>query len=97
MPYCRVIQCSSAAVVSLVIAPICQAGDSWSFAVHGDMQWQANLDGRNPDTCAVGIIKQLKDQCVAAGVKFVVQVGDLFALGGAILAGKFVRSRRVQR
>ncbi|NTV10820.1 MAG: twin-arginine translocation signal domain-containing protein [Zoogloea sp.] len=50
---------------------------AWSFAVMADTQWLSADDGKNPNTCAVGIITQLQQQFIAKGVKFAVQVGDL--------------------
>lgn len=51
--------------------------EPWSFGLMSDTQWKTNLDGQNPGTVAVGIIKQLNAQFIAHNVKFVVQVGDL--------------------
>ncbi|MEN6429380.1 MAG: metallophosphoesterase [Coriobacteriales bacterium] len=51
--------------------------DAWKFAVMADTQWKANLDGRNPGTCAVGIVNALNAQFIRHGAKFVIQVGDL--------------------
>ncbi|MET0028711.1 MAG: metallophosphoesterase [Candidatus Thiodiazotropha sp.] len=42
-----------------------------------DTQWKANLDGENPETVAVGIIKQINQEFIRHGVEFVIQVGDL--------------------
>lgn len=53
---------------------------AWKFGVMADTQWTTVTygdDGENPHTCAVDIINQLNAQFIAAGVKFVVQVGDL--------------------
>jgi hypothetical protein len=50
---------------------------AWKFGVMADTQWQKNVDGLNPSTCAVGIINLLNARFVHHGVKFVVQVGDL--------------------
>ncbi len=50
----------------------------WSFGVMGDTQWVGeNTDGKNPNSVPVGIIDQINPQLIRAGVKFVVQVGDL--------------------
>ncbi len=54
-----------------------ETSEPWSFAVMSDTQWKSNLDGENPETVAVGIINQLNDQFIDAGVNFVLQVGDL--------------------
>jgi len=51
--------------------------EPFRFGVMSDTQWKADLDGENPNTVAVGIIKQLNAQFINAGVKFVIQVGDL--------------------
>ena len=42
-----------------------------------DTQWTVPDDGKNPGTVAVGIIDQINARFIDAGVKFVVQVGDL--------------------
>jgi hypothetical protein len=50
----------------------------WSFGVMGDTQWTTNENvDKNPGTVAVEIIKQLNQEFIAKGVKFVIQVGDL--------------------
>jgi len=53
------------------------AGAPWKFGLMADTQWKANLDGKNPGTCAVGVINALNAQFIAQGVEFVLQVGDL--------------------
>ncbi len=67
----------AASTLALAIVAGSSAATPWSFGVMSDTQWKANLDGENPDTVAVGIIKQLNDQFVERRVKFVIQVGDL--------------------
>jgi hypothetical protein len=52
-------------------------GKPWKFGVMADTQWNLNLDGQNPGTCAVGIIDLINAQFIAQGVEFVIQVGDL--------------------
>jgi hypothetical protein len=49
----------------------------WKFGVMADTQWQKNIDGLNPSTCAVGVVNLLNAQFVHHDVKFVIQVGDL--------------------
>ena len=49
----------------------------WRFGVMGDTQWTYTSDTANPNSVPVSIINQLNPQFIAAGVKFVVQVGDL--------------------
>lgn len=53
------------------------ASKPWKFAVMDDTQWIGTDDGLNPNTVAVGIIKQLNTEFINKGVKFVVQTGDL--------------------
>jgi len=57
---------------------------SWKFAVMSDTQWIGNDDGKNPNSVAVDIIRQLNQQFISQGVKFVIQVGDLTDSGSAI-------------
>jgi hypothetical protein len=52
-------------------------GGAWKFGVMADTQWKANLDGKNPGTCAVGVITALNAQFIQHGVEFAIQVGDL--------------------
>lgn len=54
-----------------------EAEGPWKFGVMADTQWKANLDGKNPGTCAVDIINKLNAEFINHGVDFVVQVGDL--------------------
>jgi hypothetical protein len=42
-----------------------------------DTQWTETDDGQNPNTVAVGIIRQVDQAFIEAGVKLVVAVGDL--------------------
>lgn len=51
--------------------------EPWRFGIMGDTQWKKNTDGENHDAVAVGIIHQVNRQFIDAGVKFVIQVGDL--------------------
>ncbi|MEI7902167.1 MAG: metallophosphoesterase [bacterium] len=55
----------------------------WKFGVMADTQWTgvAADPANNPNDVAVSIINQLNPQFIAAGVKFVVQVGDLTESG----------------
>jgi len=66
-------------VISLTLfgAAPAAAQQSWSFGVMADTQWDVTDDGQNPNSVAVGIIKQIDPQFINAGVKFVIQVGDL--------------------
>ncbi|MGD0234577.1 MAG: metallophosphoesterase [Syntrophorhabdales bacterium] len=51
--------------------------EPWKFGVMGDTQWTVPDDGKSPNGVPVGIIAQINQQFIGAGVKFVVQVGDL--------------------
>ena len=53
------------------------ATQPWSFGIEADTQWTVADDGKNPNTCSVDIVKQLDQQFIDKGVKFVVEVGDL--------------------
>ncbi len=70
------------AACALALAVCIGAGGAWaapwSFGVMSDTQWiGANADGKNPNSVPVGIIDQINPQIIKAGVKFVIQVGDL--------------------
>jgi hypothetical protein len=67
----------------LALTPSNLLADSWKFGVMSDTQWKANLDGKNPDTVAVGIINQINAEFAKHRVKFVIQVGDLTDDGSA--------------
>ena len=56
----------------------------WRFGVMSDTQWTVPDDGNNPNSVSVGIINQINSQFINAGVKFVVQVGDLTDNGSAL-------------
>ena len=49
----------------------------WKFGVISDSQWTVADDGKNPNTIAANIIKQVDSQLISAGVKLVVAVGDM--------------------
>lgn len=67
----------AAVLLALAGVPIAHA-ESFTFGVIGDTQWSGtDLTGNNVNTVAVNQIKAANEQFVAAGVKFVVQVGDL--------------------
>ncbi|MGB8298573.1 MAG: metallophosphoesterase, partial [Polyangia bacterium] len=55
---------------------------AWKFGVMADTQWTTgDPAGQNPTTVAKSIIDQITPQFIAAGVKFVIQVGDLADTG----------------
>lgn len=64
-------------LAALTIASVSVSGEPWKFGLMSDTQWKGNVDGQNPGTVSVGIIKQINNQFVYHQVKFVVQVGDL--------------------
>jgi hypothetical protein len=51
----------------------------WKFGLMSDTQWTVPDDpaNKNPNGVAVSIIKQINQQFINHGVKFVIQVGDL--------------------
>ncbi|RXK88917.1 metallophosphoesterase [Chlorobaculum sp. 24CR] len=66
------------ALFVLLHAPAAAWAEPWKFGVMGDTQWTcADPSGRNPNTVPVSIIEQVNRQFIDAGVKFVIQVGDL--------------------
>ena len=67
---------------------------AWKFGVMNDTQWTVPDDGYDPDTCAVGIIKQIQRQFIAENVKFVMHVGDLCDNGS--LSGEDIRALYAQ-
>jgi hypothetical protein len=71
------------------------ASTAWKFGMMSDTQWTtADPAGKNPTTVAVSIINQLNPQFIAAGVKFVIQVGDLADTGND--ADETVRAQAAQ-
>ncbi len=51
--------------------------DAWSFGVHGDTQWTIAEDSANPNFVAGSILKQVNDEFINHGVKFVIALGDM--------------------
>lgn len=64
---------------SSIVAPDVKPSTAWSFGVMDDTQWTLATDptGQNPNGVPVSIIKQVNQQMISKGVKFVIQVGDL--------------------
>jgi hypothetical protein len=52
------------------------SAQTWQFGVISDTQWTIAPDGRNPNTTAADVIRQVNQEFIAKGVKFVVAVGD---------------------
>ncbi|MHC1728727.1 MAG: metallophosphoesterase [Syntrophobacteraceae bacterium] len=65
------------AIVLAVFAAANVHAEPWRFGVMADTQWAAVDDGKSPNTVAVGIIDQINREFIKAGVRFVIQVGDL--------------------
>ena len=70
------------------------SSEAWKFAVISDTQWTVTDDGYNPNSSAMGIAAQIQQQLIAAGVKFVIHVGDLCDDGS--IAGEDTRARYAQ-
>jgi hypothetical protein len=82
----------TAAVTSACTPP---ASTAWKFGMMSDTQWTtADPAGQNPTTVSVSIIDQLNPQFIQAGVKFVIQVGDLADTGND--ADETVRAQAAQ-
>ena len=62
----------------LLIAASAAFAAPWKFGVMGDTQWTtSDPNNANPYTVPESIINQINQQFIDAGVKFVIQVGDL--------------------
>jgi hypothetical protein len=74
----RIAALSIAAIVVIASAGSSSA-EPWKFGVMSDTQWTCPTDpaGKNPNGVPVSIIEQINAQFVKAGVRFVIQVGDL--------------------
>lgn len=66
-----------AALGVTIAAPVASWAAPFKFGVLADTQWKTTDATNNPSTVALGIINQIMPQFVNAGVKFVVQVGDM--------------------
>jgi len=68
-----------AAVFAILIAVSSVAAEPWKFGVMSDTQWTCPNDpaAENLHKVAVSIIDQINTQFIKAGVRFVIQVGDL--------------------
>jgi hypothetical protein len=90
-PFCRIAASTGAvlagvALLASVAGPAAAqkkcdrpASQQYSFGVMADTQWTnpPGDDGKNPNSVAVDIIRQLNQQFIQDHVKFVIQVGDL--------------------
>ncbi len=67
-----------AVVLGILIAVGSASAEPWKFGVMSDTQWTTtDPSGKNPNGVSVSIIDQINPQFIKAGVKFVIQVGDL--------------------
>jgi hypothetical protein len=66
-----------ALILAILVGFTSASAEPWKFGVMSDTQWIGTDDGKNPNSVAVDIIKQLNQQFISQGVKFVIQVGDL--------------------
>ena len=75
-------------VLAILIAVGSASAEAWKFGVMDDTQWTPSLNnvptitnadpaGTNPNAVSKSIIDQINPQFIKAGVKFVIQVGDL--------------------
>jgi hypothetical protein len=75
-------------VLALVFAMLMGAGSvfawPWKFGLISDTQWTKQDDGKDPNTCAADIIKQVNQQFIAQAVKLVIAVGDTVDVGSKI-------------
>jgi hypothetical protein len=74
--------CALALVFAMFMGAESVFAKPWSFGVMSDTQWTtADPAGKNPNSVSVSIIKQINQQFINQGVKFVIQVGDLTDAG----------------
>ena len=73
-----------ALVIATGVAVTPAAAAAWKFGVIADTQWTIADDGKNPNTCAADIIKQINQQFINQGVKVVIAVGDTVDRGSQI-------------
>jgi hypothetical protein len=65
-------------VIILLGGAASASAEPWRFGVMGDTQWTTSDPAKaNPFTVPVSVIDQVNRQFIEAGVKFVIQVGDL--------------------
>ena len=68
----------SALALATLFGAVSASAEPWKFGVIDDTQWTcSDPAGQNSNGVPVSIINQINPQFINAGVKFVVQVGDL--------------------
>jgi Calcineurin-like phosphoesterase len=70
--------------LTFIMAATSVSAKPWGFGVISDTQWTIADDGKNPNTCAADIIKQIDAQFIAKHVKLVVHVGDMVNSGSQV-------------
>ncbi len=70
--------------LAVLAAAVGAWAEPWKFGVIADTQWTIGDDGKNPNTCAADIIRQVNRQFIAAGVKLVIHVGDMVNVGSSV-------------
>ncbi|HUL78989.1 MAG TPA: metallophosphoesterase family protein, partial [Vicinamibacteria bacterium] len=76
-PFRPAMLCAAATVI--LVAAGSASAEPWKFGVMSDTQWTISDDpaAKNPHAVAKSIIDQINAQFIRAGVRFVIQVGDL--------------------
>ena len=79
----KLIKTIACLIIALLVLTSPAQAEAWKFGVMGDTQWTCPNDpaGKNPDGVPKSIIDQINRQFIDAGVKFVIQVGDLTETG----------------
>lgn len=73
----RLLGCVVAAMLfSLFLGVQVAQAEPWRFGILADTQWRVEDDGQSPNTVPAGILKQVHQEFIRHGVKFVVAVGD---------------------
>jgi hypothetical protein len=82
-PICFRAMCVLALILALLVGAAAASAEPWRFGVMADTQWTAPTDParQNPNGVAVSIINQINQEFIKAGVRFVIQVGDLTERG----------------
>ena len=70
------------AVASSACAAVVASPSAWKFGIISDTQWTtSDPANQNPNTIPASIIKQVNQQLINAGVKFVIAMGDMVDTG----------------
>ncbi|HEX3019697.1 MAG TPA: metallophosphoesterase [Chitinispirillaceae bacterium] len=77
MLFKKKLRVAGASVMVVLTAFSLPSAETWKFGLMSDTQWKNNIDGENPNTVSVGIIRQLNKEFIKHDVKLVFQVGDL--------------------